>query len=202
MAHIAYGINLSKNEVEIIRQMIALVTDEPADVYDLRSYQPISTEGDILFLYGDRAIGDCGKLPHRVKLEFPDVSRLVAGFGDEEERELAHQKLLDFKAAIADTQDSAVERTVIPEESLPPISTSQALGHLKVALSHENVEAWEGVTKNGKKFRITLVPEESDADIRLTFVELYMIRAAMDTLQVEELEIVHKPNSNRESSTR
>lgn len=201
MSYDAYAYNINKDEEAIIRQMIAIITNEPGNVYDLRSYKPECDFGDIILVFGERAKRACEGLKCKAVLEFPDVSRLVAGFGDEDERVLAYQKLLDFKGAMADTQESAKKRTVINEETLPPLDSAQVLLALRAALSSQGVEAWEGVTRNGSKFRITIEPENV-ADINLTFAELFMIQAAMTTLQCEELEIVYKSSGNRESSTR
>jgi hypothetical protein len=196
---VAFGRNLGEEETKVIKQMAGYLTDKPVEVFDLDSYEPKTTKEDVLLLYGERAFRMCCDLPCRLRAGFPEASRLVAGFGDENERRGAFSTLKILKKQLEVAEKREVYE--ISEESLPNLEMSQVMKMLDDAMQGRNTEAWVGQTKDGRTIRLTKEYEESDADANITFVELFLIKAAMEALQIKELEIVCKPNVNREGGT-
>jgi len=208
MRFIAYGFNLNSNNHELIRQMVGLVTEQAVDIYDLQNYDAIHNGEDVVFFFGEHwRVTEAKDKPSYVKIEFPDVDRLASDYGDEAERELAYEKLLKLKGALNSGDPSgasicAEERqvNVVKEESLPDLTSQQVLQQLETAMNEQGVQAWEGVTKDGLKVRLSLEPEEGTADVNLTFVELFFIRAAMETLKIREFELVPKSSFIRKGN--
>lgn len=207
----AYGFNLQDTDHITISQMIKNVTTKPVEIYDLRSYELDIKEEDIVLLYGHRACKAANGQKCLYSICFPDISQLDEGFGDEEEIKLAQEKLEQLKNALASgileeltkIKHSKQETThnTTSEESLPDINSSQVL-QLESTLKKKGVMEWLGNSKDGKSFRITIEPQDSPADINLTFAELYGLKMAMETLRAEELEIVYKPSGhNRQNNS-
>lgn len=208
MSFIAYGFNLHTKDHDLIRQMVQIVTDKPVDIYDLQNYDPVNTSEDVVFFFGEHwRIKEAKQKDCKIKIEFPDTDRLAPDYGDEDERELAFVKLKKLKDALNSgdiSEQSCAEKrqvNVITEESLPDLTSQEVLQYLKAALDNKEVQAWEGPSKNGLKVRLTLETEEGTADINITFAELYFIKAAMETLQIKELELVPKSNFFRKDSS-
>lgn len=208
MRFVAYGFNLNTDNHDLIRQMIGLVGEDAVDIYDLQNYEATHTPEDVVFFFGEHwRVADAREKPCRVKIDFPDVDRLASDYGDEAERELAYEKLLKLKGALSSGDPSgasecAEERqvNVIKEESLPDLTSQQVLQQLEAAMEQQGVQAWEGVTKDGLKARLSLEPEDGTADVNLTFAELFFIRAAMETLKIREFELVPKSSFIRKSN--
>ena len=66
---------------------------------------------------------------------------------------------------------------------------------MKKAMQLKEFKGWHTITPEGHKIKITLEPEENTADINITFSELFFIKAAMETLNVKDLQII--PSFNR-----
>lgn len=205
----AYGFNLRKEDYEIINRMVSIIdTTQPAEILDLRSFGAEVDSDDILFLYGPRALKECEAFKCLAKIEFPDVSKLDVTFGDEQERELAHQKLLRLKEALASGKLSEPDSLLTGEitkkisgESLPALTSGEISG-LEATLRKKKVTSWNCKGKDGTTIRVTIEPEDSNADIDITFRELYALKACMEALHVEEFGIVYKPTAsgNKDSS--
>ena len=205
----AFGYRIDLHAEQVIRDMAAVVTAEPIDVVDLSVFNADITKEDMVFIFGERAKREIGDKPAQIKLVFPEIMKLDGTFGEEEERKLAYEQLLKVKKLIAagdraNTTNCAVEqciRTTITEEVLPELSSYDVLQHLKAALSKQGTKEWLGSTKSGKLVRLTLDKEEGKADVNMTFAELYMLRLAMETLHVKELEIVYKPGVSQQGGS-
>lgn len=204
----AYGFNLRKEDYEIIRRMAAVVdATQPIEILDLKSFGVEVDSDDILFLYGPRALKECEAFKGLVKIEFPDVSKLDATFGEEQERELAHEKLLRLKEALASGKvsepDSILTGEVVQKisgESLPAL-TSGEINLLEATLRKKNITSWNCKGKDGTTIRVTIEPEDSNADIDITFRELYALKACQEALHVEEFGIVYKPTASGSKSS-
>jgi hypothetical protein len=192
----AYGYNLRKEDYATIEGMFRVITTKKPQVCDIRSYEPESNAGDILFLFGTRATKECKGLKCKTRLEFPDVSKLDAGFGDIEERKEAMQKLLELEKVLREdtVPVTEIQKHILSDESLPALSTSEVLA-LEETLRKQGISEWRGMSKSGLSVCLSWVPGRTDADINLTFPELYALKAAMETLQIEEFEIVRRTAS-------
>lgn len=194
----AYGYNLRKEDYKTIEAMVKVVTSKIPFICDIRSYEIESNSTDVLFLFGARVIKECKSLDCKIKLEFPDISKLDAGFGEEEERDEAFSKLINLQKVlhkqISTTPKTVVETYKLSEESLPTLNANEILA-LEETLKKQGVTEWKGITKNGVTICLSWLPGKKDADINLTFAELYALKVAMETLQVEEFEIVRRTSS-------
>lgn len=210
----AIGYNLTTGEKEIIRSMAKVLTSTPVEIVDVQSFvagEEIDPD-DILLVYGQRSLREVGSIGCRARLEFPELYKLEKT-QDEchfDERQEAFDKLLKFKKMLDsdqqedldladDTEDQ--QTTKISEESLPNLTADQ-VQTLEANLRKQGQTAWTGTTNDGRTIRLTVQPEESTADVDMTFAELYCIRGLMEAFRVKELEIVYKPTAaSRKSNT-
>jgi hypothetical protein len=207
----AFGFSIDAHSEQIIRSMAAVATSEPIDVIDLGTFSADFTNEDMIFIFGEKARREIGDKPAGLRLSFPEVHKLDATFGEEEERKLAYDQLLKLKRLLASNDQKETEAAeselgtsnscTITEEVLPELSSYDVLRYMKAALRNQGTKEWLGSTKNGKLVRLTLEKEEGKADINMTFAELYLLRLAMETLQVKELEIVYKPGVNQQGGS-
>lgn len=199
----AYGFNLRKEDYDIIQRMAAVIdATQKIEILDLKSFGAEVDPDDILFLYGPRALKECEAFKSLAKIEFPDVSKLDATFGNEQERELAHEKLLRLKEALASGKlsepDSLLTGEVVQKisgESLPTLTAGE-ISTLEATLRKKGVTSWNCKGKDGTTIRVTIEPEESNADVDITFRELYALKACQEALHVEEFGIVYKPTAS------
>lgn len=208
MAFKAYGYNLSPKDYELIHRMVKLITNEVADIYDVHSYEPEVHADDVVLIYGRKAAQACKNRACRATMEFPDASRLDPALNDEEAREEAFsrlkklEKLLDFgHTPDLDLDTQTIDETVITKEQLPDLTSSQ-VQKLEAIIRQKGYTEWLGTTQDGRTIRLTLQPEDSEADIDMTFAELFLLRTAMERLQVKELELVYKTSTiSRKNNT-
>lgn len=200
----AYARNLTDEETITIKKMMAVVTKSPVEVYDLESFgvEDIDSD-DILFLYGQRAVRAASAFTCRATIEFPDISRLSSTFGDEGEKEIAFEKLLAFKRILESgekkEQTTTVSISEVAEDPWPEYDSAK-IEALEISLRQKEVTEWKGTLEDGKTFRVTMKSSPKQADIDITFAELYAIKALKEVLRVKELEFVSN-TTNRKSST-
>lgn len=206
-----FGFNLRVEDNNLIQSMFKVVTDEIPEIYDLRSYEAEElAPNDIVFLYGKRAVKTYENISCASKIIFPDITRLDATFGDQQERANAYQTLLQLKDKIENDRllngveeklPVKVEQKTITKKMLPKLSSERVL-ELETTLKKQGIASWTGETEDGRKIRLTIDPEDSDADIDMTFKELYALKTCIEVLQVKEMNIAYKPTSstNKNSS--
>ena len=196
---IAYGFNLRAADVLLIQEMFKILTTEKFEVYDLRSWDPEPTSDDVVLLFGLRAIKVYEGCSCYSKTEFPDISKLSRDHGDEGERSHAYKKLLRLKEGLAEGKPVDPDSEVISKKSNIisthnlPFASMEEIAQLEETLRERRINSWTGTTKDGKKIKLTMEPEDSDADVDLTFRELYALRACLEALNVEEIQIAYKP---------
>lgn len=204
-----FGFNISTEDQAIVDKIRAILPkDYECDSIDLRCYEPAGSSQDILLIFGEKAAKICNDLPCKFREIFPDFPKLSPDFGEPEEIEQARAKfkLLQQRLAEPDKvfpKENTVQedRSTYTEESLPDTSAAQILQQLQTILQKKGQKEWLLYTKNNKSVRVTIEPEQSNADIDITFAELYTLKMAMETLQAKELEIVYRSNTSREKHT-
>lgn len=198
----AYARNLTKEETDTIRKMIGVITSRPAEVYDLNSFGVEVDPDDILFLYGPRAIRMANGFTCKAKIEFDDISVLSSTFGDEGRKEEAYEKLLAFKEQLESGNKEEQSATVVTAEDPWPEYSAEQVQALEKSLKEKGVREWKGQLEDGRTFRVAMKSSPKQADIDMTFAELYAIRALKEVLRVKELEFVSNSNTNsRKDST-
>jgi len=194
----AYARNLTPEETETIRKMMSVVTDGPVEIIDLNSYGVENIDSnDILFLYGPRAVRGAEAHKCLARIEFPDISVLSSTFGDEGDKEIAYEKLLAFKRQLesgSQEQLTTVSVSEVAEDPWPEYS-SEKVQALETSLRQKEVTEWKGTLEDGRTFRVTMKPSPKQADIDITFAELYAIKALKEVLRVKELEFVSNSNT-------
>jgi len=201
------GYNISESEKVTLDKIGKYLTDT-YKIVDLMSYDLSSTTQDVLVVFGGRANRLSIKSSHMFREEFPEPCYLSATSGNEEERQVAAERLKQIKRRlslpVSDQMKKEQTKYIIKPEDLPDLTTTEILGQLQTTLVRQEAKEWLGWSKNGKTVRLTVEPEEGNADINLTFAELFTLRTAMDILQVNEVEIVPRSakQTNSKNSTR
>jgi len=207
MKFLAYGYNLTKEDTTTITNMFKLITTETPEIRDLKSYE-LEVESDtILFLYGEKAVRQGDQARCLVKMEFPDATRLSPSFGDPELRKDAFTRLCRLKDELASgVEGIEIEQIVesvretIQVSSLPNLSSAQVAA-LETVLKSKGISAWICKDTEGRKIRISMEPEHTDADINLTFRELYALKVCAETLHIQEFNIAYRPNHTSKDSS-
>jgi len=210
MSFKAFGFNLTSDHTELIKRMVANITDEQVEVTDVRSFEPEVTREDIVLAYGLQAQRKLQGVRCGVLLEFPDPDRLDMTLGDPEEIRLAQEKLTSF-GELLDIHTTEQVHTEEPTntqslnlttEEIPANLTASDVKKLEEQQFKQGRTHWTGMTRDGRSIRVTVEPEENTADINITFAELYAVMGLVETLRVKELEFVYKPSAvTRKSST-
>jgi hypothetical protein len=187
--------------------------DTECQIVDLKKESPpkYSAE-DILFIFGDVAEKLLGVTSNN-PIKFPRADELDPTYGNPEVREEVYKKLKDIKPQLDKKISTKINGSLqqgsespklgqvgaaptfranpekITAENLPELTSSTILKLMK------NKE-WIGTTQDGKSIRLTVEQEDKDkVDIQMTFIELYMLRLAIEVLQVKSFEIAYKDNS-------
>lgn len=202
-----FGFNITTEDQAIADKVMAMLPGE-AECIDLRCYEPESTSVDVVLIFGEKACNMCKDLPYKIKEVFPDFAKLSSDFGEQHEVEQARAKFKLLKQRlvapdeVVPIQNNTVEqgRSTVTEESMPDMSAAQILEKFKTILTERGQKEWLLYAKNNKVIRITIEPEQSNADIDMTFAELYTLKMAMETLQAKEVEIVYRSKSNKRNN--
>lgn len=138
----------------------------------------------------------------KAKIEFDDISVLSSTFGDEGRKEEAYEKLLAFKEQLESGNKEEQSATVVTAEDPWPEYSAEQVQALEKSLKEKGVREWKGQLEDGRTFRVAMKSSPKQADIDMTFAELYAIRALKEVLRVKELEFVSNSNTNsRKDST-
>lgn len=196
MAFLAFGTNIRKEDYNTIRNMMKLVAPDTIEIFDVRVHEATAKSEDIVFIFGKRAEMFCKNLQCKAKLIFPDIDRLSRDLGESEIRQNAKEQLLKFRETLESgalnnlTHNTVYDTQVITEDMIPDFTQLQAL---EQTLDKQKIDSWIGLTKNGKKIKLTKNPETNTADINLTFAEFYNLRKFMEVFDIKETKIVYKP---------
>ena len=186
----AYGLGLNERDYELIRKMCQIVTTSHVSIKDLRYYdiKLEDTKNSVLLLFGKKTERLAQDVKNKKLLFLPDIY-LLHPTGCQKSRLKAFEQLKLLK--ISCEEDSIpLNNEVILEESIPDLTIDQ-LKILEKNLSQKGVDTWLGTTKNGKTVQLSLEPKEGNADIKMTFSELYAIKIAIEALEIKEFTIVY-----------
>lgn len=173
----ALAFNIIADHYKIINNIASSIFNSSIDIVDIKISEIELDNTDIVLVFGGKAarlVTD-----NLLYLKLPELSKLEDRRSNEETRELAYKSLLEFKEKINLLQEISIEDLDL---------TCDNILALEKSLKEKKETAWKGVTKNGKNIEISLTPrKKKNADIFLTFAEMYAIRTAMDTLEVEKI---------------
>lgn len=181
-------------DIELVKKMVFNVAGVMPEILDLKSYKPTIKEDDVVIAFG-KAVHPFKKVYKHLKwYDFVEVSKLEPEPGNDSFRQTAYEQLLDVKAVLELAPSIEQDEKPITEGSLPDLSTGALLEILKKTGRSD----WKGITKDGRKIRLTVEPEvDTTVDLNLTFAELFLLRSAMETLHVKEFQFVTSPKGSK-----
>lgn len=194
----AYGLGLKQKDFELIRKIASIVTTEAISIKDL-IYHQIKDEEDmnnIVLIFGEKASERLKGLATKTTLILPEIHLLHAETGSEEKRLETFRKIKKLKEK-EKSQKVKLSTEVINDDPVANLSITD-LKALELNLKTRNVNSWIGKTESGKTIQISIVPQDGDANVRITFSELYALKTAMEVLDIKEFTIVYS-NSNTEN---
>lgn len=177
MKLIAISFGISTSARETIENIGKNIFNQPIFIIDLKISEPEVGPIDNILIFGAKANRLFSRGTQQNILILPELKELEPG--NDKSREQTYANLLNFKQQIQNQK-------IISEDSLPNLSCNKILA-LENRLKEKNENSWKGKTKDGRSVEIQLESINSDADIILTFSELYAIKAAMDVLDIEGL---------------
>jgi hypothetical protein len=181
----AYSVGLQDKDFDLIRKIAKVVTEDYVIVKDLRYYDINleETEKDILFIFGNKASRLATEIKTKYTVNLPEISTLHPGTGIQDKRKEALKKLNVLKDPVPDMKLSDLQS-------------------LELNLKSKSINKWLTTTKSGKTVQISVEPEQADADINITFAELYALRIAMEALDIKEFTIVYSNQNSKGSHTK
>jgi hypothetical protein len=190
----AYSVGLQERDFELIRKITRVVTTDHVSVKDLRYYdiKLEDTKNNILFIFGSKASRLAQDIEAKQVVHLPEISTLHASTGIDEQR-LEALKKLNLLKTILETDTIEINTESVLKDPVPDLELSD-LKILESTLKEKKVNKWLTTTTNGKTVQISIVPESTEADINITFCELYTLKIAMDTLDIKEFTVVYSNN--------
>ena len=186
----AYSVGIEQRDFELIRKIAKIVTEEKIVVKDLRYYdiKLEETKNDVLFIFGSKASRLANNINAKNVVHLPDLITLHPDTGITENRKQVVAKLKVLKQILEDDIKEELVQTI--SDPIPDISISD-LEILEKNLKSKSITKWLTTTKNGKTVQISLEPETKEADINITFSELYALKIAMDALSIKEFTVIY-----------
>ena len=93
----AFGFELGKEDIELAKKVMSVISkEEESSVTDLKSFTPESSRGDILFLFGQRAINHCKDMQCKEYFFLPKLHQLRDLPENETHRTSAFSILTDY----------------------------------------------------------------------------------------------------------
>ena len=195
----AYSVGLQEKDFELIRKITNIVTEENVLTKDLRYYdiKLEDTKDNILFIFGEKASRLTKDIKAKQIIYLPEISTLHAGTGIQDNRQETLEKLSLLKEVLeADSIKSNAESVL--KDPVPDLKMSD-LKNLESTLKEKEVNNWLTTTTSGKTVRISITPEITEADIDITFCELYALKIAMDALDIKEFTIIYNNKATKRS---
>lgn len=175
----------------------------PYKLYNIPQTRPekIIEKGDVIIAFGavpsslvDQHLKERGKYGEIV-VELPKPDSLKKKKENAEDRQRCLESLEQLKKTLKEDRFQPTEIT-IKEEDLPALE-KQHISMLKELTEGQGKESCFQTTKDGQLIEISnSLTKGSEADIHLTFAELYTVRQVMDILKVDEVQIVRNTKNN------
>lgn len=185
------GFKINKDELQTLKNIQKYIGHD-TKIVDIQSFEPITTDEDILIIFGKKAKRQTNNLPAKKVIYLGEVSKLHSELGELAERQIARDKLDQLKKELSDNNKIVNSSINIDTSDLPEVSLVDTLNHFRYANNKEKDYVWTLNMKNGKVIRVSLEPETSNADINMTFQELIALKVAIDTLGIQGVEIVYR----------
>ena len=197
----AYSVGLQEKDFDLIRKITKVVTEDHVVVKDLRYYDINLEETDkhILFIFGNKASRLATGIKTKYTVNLPEISTLHPGTGILDKRKEALKKLNVLKEILEDDIQAELNKKI--QDPVPDIKLSD-LESLELNLKSKSINKWLTTTKSGKTVQISVEPEQADADINITFAELYALRIAMEALDIKEFTVVYSNQNSKGSHTK
>lgn len=206
------GFNITaQDKSQIIRMLTAAGIKDSVSIQDTRSSSVNLRGSDVVLIFGRKALlaarpaYEAANIP---VIEFPEMQKLYppAAGGDKTARDSAWEKLTklteDLKTGKLETSEDQRILNELTEDMIPDLSLSK-IQALEKVLKETKKTSWKCTTKSGKIVCISLQPLEGsskmNADIYITFHELFALRAAMDIFQISEVTFVSNSSDQRSS---
>ena len=148
-------------------------------------------DGDVAITFGTApalAIQDCEKVIQQVKLPAPKM--LVSKAGNEPSRDVAWNSLKELGKKLTNETFTPTDIRITAAD-MPDLDAKHLL-MLKKLTEKSNSKFCVQVSRNGKTIVIgDSIPTEIQADIKISFEELYTVKNVMDILKVDSVELVN-----------
>ena len=200
---VCVGYKIKKKEEEFLYKMIENVLEVKPEIIDIQCLKTNIKLNDIVITFGEKAshkfiIENQDISENYTLTEFPNIPELEPSTGNKSQRELAYTQLLKLKEKLVSDNSKSIDSVINPitEESLPDMSSKAILERIK----EQGIKEWKCKSRDGKLVKITMNPEiDKEVDFNITFSELLILKAAIETLQVKEFQIVYNPKSIRKT---
>lgn len=127
-------------------------------------------------------------------IRLPDAKNLISKKENAKNRNITLEKLTQLKEQLNNNIPN-IEQLTITNQNLPDLTATQLL--LLKQITDENKYILQ-TTQSGQVIKITHnITEEQDADIQLTFAEIYTIRAVMDVLGIQQVEKIYQAEDKK-----
>lgn len=191
---IAVSFAIKSNQVELLQRMLSTVLEIEPHIVDLQTHSLVNSPSDTLLVFGSRAKRLIKESSGRI-LYLPELDKLEPEPCNENTRYEIYQELCKLKSELS-------RSVVLTVESLPDLNTN-AVAALEAQLRAKGETTWHGVTKEGKSICLSILPApQTNAEVVLTFAELFTLRAAMETLQIRELCIGRNSKADNSSNSK
>lgn len=178
MSLVAISFGISSTAREIINSIAANIFKAEVEILDLKVSELQTEPTDIVLLFGKKA-ANLFTAAHREKIELPDLKDLMPG--NNGIRNQTYKLLLSFRDKINNSK-------IITKDTLPDLSYKD-IESIESRLKEKKETCWKGKTKDGKSIEIQIIPTNSNADITITFSELYALKTAIDILDIDQIVI-------------
>ena len=203
MAVHAFTYQAKDNEIEVVKKIMYATFGDNWMTWNAPQYWPdkIVLPGDYVITFGQtletglKAFIEDKGIPLSV-LHLPVPKKLLPIEGNEPFRDKAWVDMLAF---VEKFKQGTLEPTVIKytDADLPDLDRRHLLMLEKIMEKSGNKYCLQ-TAKNGKKIVVgDNIPETIEADIRMSFHELYTIRNLMDVLGVKEVQLLNLPEQDK-----
>jgi hypothetical protein len=182
------------DEIQVVPGILrATLADRDFGMFPMPQYSPdrVLVDGDVAVTFGTTpalAVRDSGKAIQHVSLPAP--KKLVNKAGNEKDRDDAWNALQDLAKKLADESFSPAQ-VIVTEADMPDLD-KQHLLMLQRLTEKSNSRFCIQTGKNGKTIAIGYdIPIDFEADIKISFEELYTVRNVMDILEVDRVELIN-----------